>query len=202
MASLAELLFDDGAAWFSIPAIAGTFGYAVRFLMAAFGGMDDGDGDGAIADGVGGGDGGSAVGHALSSWGMAMLSFQGFLTFTMGFGWAGLGAYRGSGWPAWLSAVVGVVGGIVLSALMIALMRSTRKLSASGNLTLDRFVGTEAESYTSVPAAGGGRGQISAIVGDRQRYLYAVTDGEEIPARSRIRIIRANGDNTVTVQRI
>lgn len=201
-----ELLFEDGAAWFSVPALVGTFGYAIRFALAmlGIGGDDGGAGDMHTGDSMHDASGadGHAEGHGLSHLGMALLSVQGVLTFAMGFGWVGLGGYRGSGWSAGTSAVVGVAGGLVLSLLLVYLLRATRSLTASGNVTLEQFVGVEAEAYTSVPAAGHGRGQIMAVVGERQRYVYAVSESDEIPPRTRIKIVRANGDNTVTVRRL
>ncbi|MBL9147626.1 MAG: NfeD family protein [Phycisphaerae bacterium] len=205
MASLMELLFEDGAAWFSVPALVGTFGYAIRIALAllGIGGDDGGAGDMHTGDGMHGGDAGThADGHAISNFGMALLSVQGVLTFAMGFGWTGLGGYRGSGWSAGVSALVGVAGGLVLSMLLVYLLRATRSLTASGNVTLDQYVGIEAEAYTVVPAAGQGRGQVMAVVGERQRYVYAVSESDEIPPRTRIKIVRANGDNTVTVRRL
>jgi hypothetical protein len=130
------------------------------------------------------------------------LSVQGFLTFLMGFGWGGLGGYRGSELSLGLSAVIGIGCGIVLLLVVVFLLRATRRLQSSGNITLGDLVGLEAEVYTTIPASGQGRGQIVTVVGDRQRFVNAVSDAAEIPPRTRIAVVRVNGDNSVTVRRI
>jgi hypothetical protein len=189
MAAATDLLFSDGAAWFSVPALVGTLGYLLRLTVVVLVGGDH--------DGGGHHDGGDVGGHVAAT----MLSVQGFLTFAMGFGWGGLGAYRGADWSAVVSTMVGVACGVALVALLVVTLRATRRLHSSGNIELQQFVGAEAEAYTIIPKSGAGRGQISAVIGDRQRYVYAVSEGEELPARTRLRIIRVNGDNTVTVSR-
>ncbi|MDZ4831877.1 MAG: NfeD family protein [Phycisphaerae bacterium] len=201
MDSVTQLFFGDGAGWFTAPALIGTLGYVIRMLLTTLLG---GDGHGGMGGDGGGHDGGA--GHhdgdgVGGHWGATMLSVQGVLTFAMGFGWGGLGAYRGAGWSAVASIFVAVACGIAFLALLVTLLRATNRLQSSGNLNLNQFVGTTAEAYTSIPSAGSGRGQISAVVGDRQRYIYAVAEGEEIPARARLQVVRANGDNTVTVRR-
>ena len=196
MDALTDIFFSNGAGWFTAPALVGTLGYLMRMLLMTLLGGDS-HGDAAGAGGSGSHDAEGMGGH----WGATMLSIQGLLTFAMGFGWGGLGAYRGAGWSAVLSVFVGTACGVALVSLLVLLLRATKQLQTSGNLNLAQFVGTEAEAYTVIPTAGSGRGQISAIVGDRQRYIYAVSEGEEIPARARLHVVRANGDNTVTVRR-
>lgn len=181
MTSVLDLFFADGAWWFSIPALVGTFGYLLRLLFASLGSdiEDEGfDGDS----------------------GATVLSFQGLMTFAMGFGWGGLGAFRGAGWSSSASVGVGIACGLALLGLLLLLINATRRLQSTGNITLDRFVGIEAETYTTIPAAGGGRGQIRAIVAERQRIVGAVSEGPEIAARTSVTVVRANGDNTVTVR--
>jgi len=184
-----DLLFSDGAAWFSVPALIGTGGYALRLLLAAIGVGGDGDSTDAAA---------SHEGHADLAG--AALSIQGFLTFLMGFGWGGLGGYRGSDLSAGVSALLGVGCGLVLVAVMVLLLQASRRLQSSGNMSLTQLVGCEGEACTSIPAAGQGRGQIVTVIGDRQRFAYAVADGVEIPSRTRVAVVRTNGDNTVTVR--
>lgn len=181
MVNLLDLFFGDGAWWFSIPALIGTFGYLVKLLLSSLGSdIDEGGFEG---------DSGATV-----------LSFQGLATFAMGFGWGGLGAYRGAGWSSVTSVGVGVLCGAALVGILLSLINASRRLQSTGNITLDLFVGSEAETYTTIPAAGGGRGQIRAIINERQRIVSAISEGSEIPPRSAVTVVRANGDNTVTVR--
>lgn len=198
MASLTELFFGGAATWFTLPAVVGTGGFLVRIALMSFGGGDD---HGAGHDSGAGGDGGGLGGAVHSDIAATTISIQGILTFLMGFGWAGLGAYRGADLPSGLSALVGVGTGLVFLAMSAAMLRMSRKLQSSGNVSIEQLVGAEAEVYSTIPAAGHGQGQVKAVVGDRQRFVYAVSEGDEIPPRTRIVVVRANPDNTITVRR-
>lgn len=200
MASVTELFFDGAATWFTVPAMVGTGGFLVRLALASFTGSDHGGNDGGSHAGADGGDLASEVGtHGDIA--ATTISIQGVLTFLMGFGWAGLGGYRGADLSPGLSALVGTGTGLVFLAMSVVMLRASRKLQSSGNVSIGDLVGSEAEVYSIVPAAGQGQGQIRAVVGDRQRFVYAVSDGPELPTRTRVIIVRANPDNTLTVRR-
>jgi hypothetical protein len=191
MGTLTDLFFGGAGMWFTVPALIGTGGYLVRLALAAILG-DDADGDGTEAVGEG------TSGH--SDIAATALSLQGMLTFLMGFGWGGLACYRALDLSAPLSAGGGFIVGVLFLALTVVILRATRKLHSSGNIGIAELVGLEGEAYTIVPPAGQGQGQIRTVVGDRQRFVYAVSDGAEISARTRITVVRANADNTVTVR--
>jgi hypothetical protein len=200
MESLSQLFFSDAATWFTLPAIVGTGGFLVRLGLASF----SGDGhDAQSGDASGGGDGAELSDGAGNHQDIAAtaISAQGILTFLMGFGWAGLGAYRGADLSSGVSALVGAGTGLVFLAMSVVMLRASRKLQSSGNVSIASLVGTEAEVYSIVPAAGQGQGQVRAVVGDRQRFVYAVSDGPELPTRTRVIVLRANPDNTLTVRR-
>ena len=54
--------------------------------------------------------------------------------------------------------------------------------------------------YIEVPGKGSGSGQVRVIVDQRQRMFGAISDGATIPSRTRVRVLRANADNTLTVE--
>lgn len=199
MASLTDLFFGDAATWFSLPAIVGTGGFLVRFGLASLGGDGhSGDGGGSGHAGDHGADGAAESHNDIAA---TAISVQGILTFLMGFGWAGLGAYRGAEFSSGLSALVGAGVGLVFLAMSAVMLRASRKLQSSGNVAIADLVGGEAEVYSIIPAAGQGQGQIRAVIGDRQRFVYAVSEGPELPTRTRVTIVKANPDNTLTVRR-
>ncbi len=194
MGTLTELFFGGAGVWFTVPALIGTGGYLIRLALAAILG-DDADGDGTEAIGGEGGSGHSDIAATA-------LSLQGMLTFLMGFGWGGLACHRALDLSAPVSAGGGFVVGLLFLGLTVVILRATRKLHSSGNIGIAEVVGLEGEAYTVVPPAGQGQGQIRTVVGDRQRFVYAVSEGEEIQTRTRITVVRANADNTVTVRPI
>ncbi len=185
MASLSDLLFSAPAPWFTVPALVGTGGYLVKLLF----GMGDDDGAG--------GDVGEGGGADLSS---AALSLHGLFTSLMGFGWGGLAALRALDWSMGASVAAGLGTGAVFIAVVVAIMRGARRLQSSGNIGLTELVGLEGEVHVAVPASGGGAGRVRTVLGDRERFVSATSDGEAIASRTRVTIERVNGDNSVTVR--
>lgn len=191
-----DLLMRDGALWFTIPALVGTAVFVLRLVMmlAGLAGHDlavDLHADAAL-DGH----------HGDPSEAFKVLSIQSIAAFLMGFGWGGLGALVGSGLGMPASVVSGLAVGVGMMWLLGWLFGVMGRLQASGNVTIDEVVGLDAAVYLTVPASGGGRGQVRIAVDDLERFYEAVTEGEEIPTGQRARIVRANPDNTVTVSRI
>ncbi|MBL9141297.1 MAG: hypothetical protein JNK53_05465 [Phycisphaerae bacterium] len=194
-----DYLFQNGAAWFSVPAIVGTLVFLVQ-MSGLLG--DDGGSDGGGADGGGGdgalGDSGDSGGHGNALAGV--LSVQGGSAFAMGFGLGGLASLHGSTMGLGLSIAVGVGCGIVFVAVLGMLFRQARQLNSSGNIGIQALVGREADVTSTIPAQGSGRGEIVAVLGDRERRCAATSAGDAIASRSRVVVVRVNGDNSVTVR--
>src|SRR5262245_46747336 len=98
-----DLFFSNHAAWFSIPALIGTAFFALRLLLMSVGlhhdvGMDVGHGDVHAGD----------VHHGDSSEAFKVFSIQSIAAFAMGFGWGGLGAFRGQDWTFPVSTMFGL----------------------------------------------------------------------------------------------
>jgi len=189
-----NVFFDGAAAWFGVPALIGTGIFAIRMLLTLFGGH--------FGDLDSGGDAGHSghADHSDPSSVFKFLTFQSIVAFAMGFGWAGLGALKGVGWGLVPSILAGVGGGMLMVWLIAILLKGVISLDASGNIAIDRAVGQEAEVYVEVPGRGSGRGQVRVVVNDRQRMFGAVSEAGVIPSRTRVRVLRANEDNTLTVE--
>ena len=95
-----EMFFGDNAGWFALPAFVGTAVFVIRIALLMVGHHGD-SGDLHL-------DSGDAH-HGDPGEAFKALSIQSIAAFLMGFGWAALGAYRGSGlhWAA--SVAIGVV---------------------------------------------------------------------------------------------
>lgn len=204
-----DSLTTDYAAIFTIPAVAGSFFFLARLVMMLIGaGAGEDFGDGAMDDG--GFDHGGGFDHAEgagthdhhgsdSTQAFKVLSLQTIAGFVMGFGWGGLGAYRGLDWPMTTSFLAALAGGAFIVWLLTMLLKSIRLLHASGNIPIDAAVGCAGSVYAGVPARGGGRGKVRLIVNNRARIFNAVSAGEELPRHTRVRVVVVNRDNTVTV---
>ncbi|MBL0926614.1 MAG: NfeD family protein [Phycisphaerales bacterium] len=181
-----DMLFGNNAGWFAVPALVGTLFFALRLGLLLLGhgfhaDMDHGDV------------------HADPSEGFKVLSVQSVGAFMMGFGWMGLAVYRSTNTGFGGSAAAGVLGGVFFVWLLGILLRSVYALQTSGTVDMHEAAGREGDVYATVPAAGGGRGQVRVNIDDRQRIYDAVSVGPELPTSTRVRIMRVNEDRTLTV---
>jgi hypothetical protein len=189
---MSDLLFSNHAGWFTIPAIIGTIFFVIRMIMLSLGAhVGDVDAHGGF-DHPGGH-------HSDSDDAFQIISVQSIAAFMMGFGWGGLGGLKGAGWDWTASLICGVIAGVAMVWLLGMLLRAAFELQSSGNVRIDSTLGAEGEVYVTVPQRGSGRGQVRLVLNDRQRIFNAVSDGQCLPTQSRIRVVRVNEDNTLTV---
>ncbi len=191
-----ELFFDGKALWFTLPAFIGSAFFLLRMVLMLAGGVADvdldGDGDVTLSD--------VDVEHGDSTEAFKFLSVQSILAFAMGFGWAGLGALKGSAIEnLGLVLLIAAAGGVGMVWLLTLLLKAVADLQSSGNISIQHALGLEGTVYASVPAKGKGKGRIRLVIEDRQRMYSAVTEGDELATNTRVRVTRVNSDNTVTV---
>ncbi len=192
-----DTLFQQPALWFSIPALAGTAIFLLRLALMLIGGDSSDGGVDLDADAdFDLGDGGDHLdpGHSFE-----ILSVQAIAAFAMGFGWAGLGGLNGAGWGVTASIGAGVAGGVLMTWLLAVLLQGMYSLESTGTVSIEAALGTEGEVYATVPKRGAGRGQVRVVLQGRQRIYNAVSDEEELPTKSRVRVARVNPDHTLTV---
>lgn len=180
-----DLIFGPVTIWFGVPALVGTAFFSLRMLMMLVGGDGDVDGgDVEIAD--------ADAGDGDSSETFKVLSIQSIASFLMGFGWGGLGALRGAGWPLPLSIAFGAVAGLGMVWLLARLLRFVYGLQSSGTLPLFHALESEGTVYATVPAEESGAGEVRLVIGDRERYYRATTDGLELTRGTRVRVVAVN----------
>lgn len=191
-----ELFFGGHATWFTVPALIGTAFFLARVLMMFVGGVADVDLDGDVDVDLADAD----LDHPDSTEAFKFLSVQSILAFAMGFGWAGLGAHKGSAIEnLGLVLLIATAGGVGMVWLLSLLLKAVGDLQSSGNVSIQAALGLEGTIYASVPAKGQGKGRIRLVMDERQRMYSAVTEGEELATNTRVRVTRVNSDNTVTV---
>jgi len=204
-----DLFLSESAGWFAVPAILGTFFFTLRLVLMLIGGAgDSGDfGDADIdfdVDVDADFDTGDApVDHSDPSQAFKVLSIQAIAGFLMGFGWAGLGAYRSADMGVPTSVVIGLVGGGFMVWLLGLMMKIMRDFESSGNISIRTTIGRSGVVYITVPAKGSGRGQVKVTLdNNRQRIFNAVTEGEELTTTTAVTITKANDNNTITVTKV
>lgn len=196
---MSDLFFGSPAAWFTVPAIVGTLFFSLRLALMFVGGADTGmdadldfDIDVDVDIDTDAGD---------SSEAFKVLSLQSIAAFMMGFGWGGLGGLRGTGWSLTMSAAFGVAAGAGMVWLLGKMLEAIYRLQSSGNISITQALEREGTVYNAIPAHGQGKGRIRLVIDDRERFYKAITDGEALASHGRVRVLRINDDNSVTVER-
>ncbi len=188
-----ELFFGDSAAWFSVPAIVGSAVFLIRIALLMVGGHGGDLHAGDVHLDMGDAHHGDP-GEAFKA-----LSIQSIAAFLMGFGWAALGAFRGTGFHWAPSIGIGLIGGFAMVWLLALLLKGMYDLQSSGNIDISTALGHEADVYVTVPPRGEGRGQVRITLQQRLRVLNAISEGEALPTSTRVRVTGINDDNTLTV---
>jgi hypothetical protein len=203
-----DALFANGAWIFSLPALLGTGIFLIKLAFMLVGGSDDLDLGGDASSSDAGhvhdmtGDAHGVHGHAHNAL-MAVATVQGVSAFAMGFGWAGLGALNGLKWNFFASAGVGVLGGVLMTALLVVLLAGVRSLQSTGTTNMQTAAGSEGEVYATIPASNATRGQVKLVVQGRARLAQASSkDGTEIATGVRVKVLSVNADNSVVVAKI
>ena len=119
----------------------------------------------------------------------------------MSFGWAGLGAYKGSDWAWHISLLCAAIGGVGMVWLLTLLLKFIYSLQASGNINIQDAMDAEGTVYVKVPSDGK-RGQVRLVIDGRLRTFNAVSEEGVIESKRRVRVVRVNRDNTLTVRAI
>ena len=189
-----DLFFGQNAAWYTIPAIIGTAFFALRSLLLLVGSHHLGvDFHGDVHADV----------HSAddSTHSFEILSVQTIAAFIMGFGWAGLAGLKGTHWSPLTVNVVAAACGVGMVWVLALMLRTMHQIQTSGTISLGAAVGREGGVYLTVPGDGRRRGQVRVTVDGRDRIYDAISQGEDLPSGSRVRVLAANDDNTVTVAR-
>jgi len=200
-----DFFFGSPAGWFTAPALIGTVFFGIRMVTALLG-LDSDHGGGMQVDLPADVDVDMEVHasddiHTDPGDSFKVLSVQSVAAFCMGFGWAGLGGLRGSGWGPEASVAVGVVGGVGMVWLLGWLLRIVYDLQTSGNIPMVRVVGHEGDVYVTVPAPGSGAGRVRVVVEGRQRFYPAMSVDGALERGARVRVERVSEDRMVMVRR-
>lgn len=197
---MSDLFFGPIAVWFTIPALVGTVFFTLRTAMMLIGGDIDADVDVGVDVEFDADVAADAAEGSDSTAAFKVLSIQAIAAFLMGFGWGGLGAFSGSGWSPTVSVLVALAAGLAMMWVLGVLLRFVYGMQSTGNVPMYQALEAEGRVYAQIPAAGAGKGEVRVVIGDRERYYKATSDGAALPTGARVRVVSVNeDDNSVTV---
>ena len=109
-------------------------------------------------------------------------TLRNLVNFFLGFSWAGISLYSSFQNKVWLS-LLSVFFGLLLVAIVMALLYALSKTAQSGNIDIKNAVGCTATVYFTIPAAGKGAGKIQMSIQQAVREYDAISESDE-PIRS------------------
>ena len=86
--------------------------------------------------------------------------------------------------------------------LASGLMFLTRRFNRTIEYDLQTSIGRTGRVYLTIPATGGGRGQVEVDVSGRRKILDAVSNGDKIAQFASVRIVAVRDDNTLIVENV
>ena len=129
-------------------------------------------------------------------------TFRNFVNFFLGFSWAGISLYDSFTSMVWLT-LVSVFIGLVLVAIVMALLYALSKTTQSGNIDIHHAIGCPATVYFTIPAAGKGTGKIQMTIQQAVREYDAISEMDE-PVRTggMVRVKSVVDAHTVLVEKL
>lgn len=76
------------------------------------------------------------------------------------------------------------------------------KLEEDNTFTLYETIGLTASVYLKIPSYKSGKGKVQISTRGSMRELDAMTEGEEIPTGSNVKIVKTETDSTVIVEKV
>lgn len=130
-----------------------------------------------------------------------LFTVRGIVSFLCVFGWTGLLFLR-LGLDAAPSVLMALIPGVGIMFLVAYALRAIYKMQSSGNMEIEKSIGTVATVYMNIPPIRSGQGKVNALVSGRYGEFDAITDEEEtIHTGEEVEIIDLTDENTLVVSR-
>ena len=126
-------------------------------------------------------------------------TFRNFVNFFLGFSWTGISFYDSFENKVGLTLLCVFVG-LVLVAIVMAMLYGLSKTTQSGNIDIKNAIGRTATVYFPIPAAGTGSGKVQMSIQQAVREYDAITESTDpLPTGTHVRIIDVVDPHTLLV---
>jgi hypothetical protein len=160
--------------------------------VSTFMGADAGDGLDADFDG-------DLTGHHSDA--AQLFSLRNLINFLLGFSWTGISFYYIISSPAILITVA-LAAGVVFVLLFFFIIKQVQKLAEDNSFKPSDALQKSAEVYLAIPAQKSGKGKVLISIKGSFRELDAITENERIETGAVVRVLKADDNNLLTVERI
>ena len=132
--------------------------------------------------------------------GMNLLTFRNFVNFFLGFGWTAV-LFAGEIKSTAVLMLLSIVVGVALVFAVMYLFKWLSSLQQTGTINVFKTsVGCTGKVYLTIPAARSGEGKVQITINDSVREYDALTDGEELPTGTNIKVLEAIDAHTLLVE--
>jgi membrane protein implicated in regulation of membrane protease activity len=133
---------------------------------------------------------------------VGFFSLRSIVGFFVGFGWAGVIAFK-AGWGVAGATGAAFGAGVIVMALIYLLVRLLYAQRSSGNIRMENAVGKTGRVYLSIPASGVHGGQVQITFQGQMLTLPALTKGAEpIPTGTAVIVREVIPPETLLVERL
>ncbi|PCJ66574.1 MAG: hypothetical protein COA58_05780 [Bacteroidetes bacterium] len=133
--------------------------------------------------------------------GFQFFTLKNLIAFFAIFSWTGLACIDADLGKS-MTIVISITAGLAMMVVMASIFYFAHKLTQSGTLKLSNAVGTEGETYLTIPANRSGYGKVQIKIQGALRDLDALTnDNEDIPTGSIVKVVEVSSNNILTVTR-
>ena len=130
-----------------------------------------------------------------------LFSLRNLINFTLGFGWSGVAFYSSIKSQAIL-IVLSLVIGIVFVLLFFFIIKQLLKLAEDDSFDVNNSLNKTAETYLTIPEKKSGKGKILISVNGSIHELEAMTEGENIPSNTLVKVVKIENNNILIVEKI
>lgn len=130
-----------------------------------------------------------------------LFSLRNMINFLLGLGWGGVSFYTTISNPAVL-IIVAVLIGAAFVYLFFLIIKQVQKLAEDNTFKITQTVQKTGTVYLRIPAQKSGSGIVQVSVNGSVHELKAVTDGDEIPSGTMIRVVEILDDHLILVTKL
>lgn len=131
---------------------------------------------------------------------MNLFTFRNLVNFLLGFSWTGI-LFHDTFRSTALTMIVAVFVGLLLVFIVMMLFKWLAGMQQSGNINVYKSaVGCQGKVYLTIPAQRKGAGKIQITINESVREYDALTDTDEIPTGTPIRVVEVLDDCTMLVE--
>lgn len=145
-------------------------------------------------------DGADALDSGIDNGGGGIFSLKPLTGFFLGFGWGG-GVALDNGLGVTAATVVGLLGGGLIMAIIVAMFRIILSMRSDGTMQIAKTVGCVATVYITLPPARASGGQVIVNFQGRQETFPALnTADRSIASGDKVRVVEVLDSRTLLVE--